>query len=247
MPITPSSLVGSFDAVTDRLTPVPPEQRRTMLDLPLTRRAHADAHATAPAFRQVETGGTAGAPAVAGTLRVAAWNLERCLYPDVAARLLRQHNVGLALLTEMDHGMLRTGQAHTIKRMAASLGQRYLYGLEFLELNPMPPPPRHQVIGDDNEFGFHGNGIISALPVAEPVVIRLDEVADWFVAPKGGQRRVGNRMAVAATVAFGTTRFVACSVHLESATDGMGRVTQMRTLLDQLDQYAGDPAGADRR
>ncbi len=59
MPITPSSLVGSFDAVTDRLTPVPPGQRRTMLDLPLTRRAHADAHATAPAFRQVESGGTA--------------------------------------------------------------------------------------------------------------------------------------------------------------------------------------------
>ncbi len=142
--------------------------------------------------------------------------------------------------------MLRTGQAHTIKQMAASLGQRYLYGLEFLELNPMPPPPGHPVIGDDNEFGFHGNGIISVLPVAEPVVIRLDEVADWFVAPKGGQRRVGNRMAVAATVAFGTTRFVACSVHLESATDGMGRVTQMRDAARRARPVCGQPAGADR-
>jgi endonuclease/exonuclease/phosphatase family metal-dependent hydrolase len=45
-------------------------------------------------------------------------------------------------------------------------------------------------------------------------------------------------MALAAVIALGTVRFVACSVHLESATDGAGRLTQMRTLLDRLDEYA---------
>lgn len=190
------------------------------------------------AFREVELGGEANGPPPARTLRVAAWNLERCRYPEAAARLLQRHGVGLALLTEMDNGMLRTGQVHTTARVAELLGHRYAYGLEFLELRPMPPPSGFPTIGDDNQSGFHGNGIVAGLPIERPALIRLDEVADWFVAPKGGQRRIGNRMAVAATVCWRTLRFVACSVHLESATDGAGRVTQMRTLLDKLDGYA---------
>ena len=233
-----SDIVGTFNTITDRLTPVPDRQRRRFLDLPLTRQGHEDAHAAISAFRQVERGGSATPAPQAGKLRVAAWNLERCLYPDVAARILRQHDVGLALLTEMDCGMLRTGQVHTIAHIAARLGQRYAYGLEFLELKPMPPPAGLAAIGDDNAIGFHGNGLITACPFDNPVVIRLDPVADWYIAPKSGQRRIGNRMALAAVIALGTVRFVACSVHLESATDGAGRLTQMRTLLDRLDEYA---------
>jgi hypothetical protein len=238
MSIVSPSIVGTFDTITDRLTPVPDQQRLRFLDLPLTQQGHAEAHAQVPAFREVERSGHAAPTLQAGKLRVAAWNLERCLYPDAAAQLLRQHNVGLALLTEMDCGMLRTGQRHTIADIAARLGQQYSYGLEFLELKPMSPPAGFASIGDDNAIGFHGNGLITACPFDNPVVIRLDPVADWYIAPKGGQRRVGNRMALAAEVTLGTVRLVACSVHLESATDGAGRLTQMRTLLDRLDEYA---------
>lgn len=240
MPAAASPLLGTFETVTTRLTPVPAAQRRAFLDLPLTPRAHADAFLQVPAFKQVETGGAAAAPPARGKLRVAAWNLERCLYPDIAARVLRAQDVGLALLTEMDCGVLRTGQAHTIQRVAEQVGQSYAYGLEFLELLPMPPPPGFPVIGDANDLGFHGNGIVAAIPWENPAVIRLDEVADWYAAPKGGQRRIGNRMAIVATVTAGDMRFVACSVHLESATDGEGRATQIRTLLDALDVYAED-------
>ena len=234
----PPLIVGTFDTITDQLTPVPDWHRRRFLELPLTQQGHADAHAQVAAFREVERGGSAVTAPQTGKLRVGAWNLERCLYPDAAARLLRQHNVGLALLTEMDCGMLRTGQVHTIADIAARLDQHYAYGLEFFELKPMPPPAGFTTIGDDNDFGFHGNGLITTRPFDHPVAIRLDSVADWYIAPKGGQRRLGNRMAVAAVVALGTVRFVACSVHLESATDGAGRLIQMRTLLDRLDEFA---------
>jgi endonuclease/exonuclease/phosphatase family metal-dependent hydrolase len=238
MPDAPPSNIGIFDTITDRLTPVADRQRRGFLDLPLTPQGHADGYAQVSAFRQVERGGKAAPAPLAGKLRVAAWNLERCLYPDQAAQHLRQHDVGLALLTEMDCGMLRTGQIHTIADIAARLGQQYAYGLEFLELKPMPPPEGFIAIGDDNASGFHGNGLITTHPFDNPVVIRLDPVTDWYIAPKSGQRRIGNRMALAAVVAVGTMRFVACSVHLESATDGAGRLIQMRTLLDRLDEYA---------
>ncbi|HEX5327505.1 MAG TPA: endonuclease/exonuclease/phosphatase [Acetobacteraceae bacterium] len=238
MPAAAPPLIGTFDTVVGCLTPVTAGQWRHFLGLPPTRSAHAEAHAAVSAFGQVEIGGSSVTAPGAGPLRVAAWNLERCLYPHVAAHMLRRHGVRLALLTEMDRGMLRTGQAHTIAAVAAALGHRYAYGLEFLELLSMPPPTGFARRGDDNDQGFHGNGIVSALPLAHPVVIRLDEVADWYVAPKGGQRRIGNRMAVAGIVTVGESRFVACSVHLESATDGPGRATQMRGLLDALDRYA---------
>lgn len=231
-------MIGTFETRVDRLSPVSAEARRRYLDLPLTRTAHTEAHASVAAFRQIELGGHEAAPVPERRLRVAAWNLQRCLYPKAAAQLLQQHGVGLALLTEMDDGMLRTGQAHTTARMAELLRCRYAYGLEFLELLATPPPAGFPRVDDDNRAGFHGNGLLTALPIERLALIRLDEVADWYIAPKGGERRVGNRMAVAASVNWGGRRFVACSVHLESATDGEGRVTQMRTLLDAIEQMA---------
>jgi endonuclease/exonuclease/phosphatase family metal-dependent hydrolase len=253
--------IGVWCEVVDRLTPVPQSMRLGFLDLPPTLEAHAAAYADVAALRQIEvrrsakghrthlspalsaTSGGEGVMAphgsAQGTVRIAAWNLERCLYPEEAARILQRNRVDLALLTEMDVGVLRTGQVHTIGRLAAELGKSYCYALEFLELVPMSPPPGFPSNGDANVEGFHGNGIIASLPFENPVVIRLDEMADWFTVPMGSQRRIGNRMAVAATISAGTSRFVACSVHLENRTDGNGRAMQFHTLLDALDAYAG--------
>lgn len=238
MPVTASGITGLFDDVVDRLTPVPPEQRRAFAEMERTRPAHARAYAEAPAFRQVEVGGAVARAAGGQTVRLAAWNLERCLYPAEAARALRLHHADVSLLTEMDVGARRTGQAHTIAEIAAGLDQGYAYGLEFLELNPTLPPPGQTAIEDADTLGFHGNGIVSALIMEEPAVIRLDEEADWFIDPPAPYRRIGNRIALAAIMDADGFRFAVCAVHLENRTDGMGRAAQMRTLLDTLDGYA---------
>ena len=141
--------------------------------------------------------------------------------------------------------MLRTGQVHTIGQVAERLGHGYCYGLEFLELNAMEPPAGHARRGDENTEGLHGNGITSSRPMLDPVVIRLDEEADWFT-PAAEQRRIGKRMALAATFEVGASAFVACTVHLENRTNGAGRARQMQTLLAALDDYAGDPSAGDR-
>jgi endonuclease/exonuclease/phosphatase family metal-dependent hydrolase len=231
-------VVDVWREVVDRLTPVPQSMRDGFLALPPTREAHTAAHADVAAFRQIEVQRTATSPP-SRAIRIAAWNLERCLYPEAAGHILQRNRVDLALLTEMDVGVLRTGQVHTIGRLAAQLGKSYCYALEFMELVPMPPPPGFPSNGEANAEGFHGNGIVASLPMESPVVIRLEETADWFTAPMGSQRRIGNRMAVAATVSAGNSRFVACSVHLENRTDGNGRARQMHTLLNALDAYAG--------
>jgi endonuclease/exonuclease/phosphatase family metal-dependent hydrolase len=230
--------VGVWREVVDRLTPVPLPVRERFLGLPQARESHAAAFADVAAFRQIELRHVASS-SPSSTIRVAAWNLERCLYPEATARVLQRNGVNLALLTEMDVGVLRTGQFHTIGVVAEQLSGSYCYGLEFLELVAMPPPPGFPAIGNASVEGFHGNGMVASLPIEDPIVIRLDELADWFAAPLGSQRRIGNRMAIAATVSVGGFRFVACSVHLENRTDGKGRAQQMHTLLEALDTYAG--------
>ena len=86
------------------------------------------------AFREVEVGGSVATAPAPGPLRVAAWNLERCLYPGAAAALLRDQGAGLVLLGEMDAGMHRTGNRHTTRELASRLGHRYAFGLEFSEV-----------------------------------------------------------------------------------------------------------------
>ena len=218
-------------AVVDRLTPAPLPDRQRIMD------------GTAPAFpalRQIECGGRVAAAHRGRTVRIGAWNLERCLYPDESARILARAGVDVALLTEMDIGMLRSGQVHTIGRLAASLGHRYAFGVEFVEGHPMPPPPGFSPNGHDNLEGFHGNALTAAVPFADPVAIPLPAVYDWSAPqPAGLIRKEGQRMGIAATFDVGGSRFVACAVHLEYRTDGAGRARQVAALLDRLEAYAG--------
>jgi endonuclease/exonuclease/phosphatase family metal-dependent hydrolase len=219
------------------LTPVPESTRTHFLSLPCTRAAHDQAFAAVPAFRQVEVR-PARASVASGRLRVAAWNLERCLYPEAAAALLRTARADLTLLSEMDVGCHRTGQRHTIAEVAACLGHAYGFGLEFLELRTMPHPLRLAGTSRGNRLGFHGNGFTIGLAFDDPIVIRLDEVADWFAFPNGSEKRIGTRIAVAVRVDLAGKAVVACSAHLENSCSPAARALQMRTLLDAIEDYA---------
>ena len=224
--------------IVPTLTPIPVGNRDAWLQAPATPQVHAAALSTLPVFGEVEVAGTVAAPPPAGPLRIAAWNVERCLFPDASAALLRREAAALTLLTEMDQGCHRTGQRHTTRLLADALDQGYAFAVEFLELAAMPAPISFAGNPPGNTLGFHGNGFVSALPFRDPVVIRLDPEADWFVAPRGGQKRIGARMAVAAIFRHQAVEFVGCSVHLESDTDFAGRDRQMAALLRALHGFA---------
>jgi endonuclease/exonuclease/phosphatase family metal-dependent hydrolase len=220
------------------LTPVPQPERDRYAAMDATPAAHAEALAAVPCFREIAQAGAMPDDHAAPLVRVAAWNIERGLYPEACADLLRRHGVDIALLSEVDDGCHRTGQRDVTAAIAGALGHASAYGVEFLELATMPQPIALADTTLGNRLGFHGNAITSAVPLRAPVVIRLDEVADWWTAPRGGQRRIGTRMGIAATFTAAATEFVACAVHLESDSDAPGRARQMATLLDALDEYA---------
>jgi endonuclease/exonuclease/phosphatase family metal-dependent hydrolase len=91
-------------------------------------------------------------------------------------------------------------------------------------------------------LGFHGNGILTDLPLADVHVIPLEEGGRWFAGREGAQHRIGGRIAVAARVEREPGPLWLVSVHLESKTDPADRAAQIDALLRGLDRLAPDAA-----
>ncbi|AUX74935.1 endonuclease/exonuclease/phosphatase family protein [Sinorhizobium fredii] len=187
------------------------------------------------AMNTIEVGGAATTPApLAFPFTVAAWNLERCLFPEESAEHLRATGARLVLLSEMDNGMARTGQRHTTAEIASALEMQYAYGVEFIELGLGSDTEREFCKDDFNDKGFHGNALLTAVPLRRPFLLRLCGERLWF-RDETDQPRLGERCAVGAVIETEAGPFVAVSTHLESATTAAYRERQMKELIDQLD------------
>ena len=84
--------------------------------------------------------------------RIAFWNAERLKYFDSSAELLGGLGADVLMLCEVDVGMARTGNRHTIAALADSLGAGYVFGAEFVELG----------LGDLREQRWHAGQTNSA-------------------------------------------------------------------------------------
>ena len=197
--------------------------------------AHDAMMAELAAMNTIEVGGNASAAGrLAFPFTVAAWNLERCLFPGESAEHLRATDAPLVLLSEMDDGMARTGQRHTTAEVAAGLGMHYAYGVEFVELGLGSDTEREFCKDDFNEKGFHGNALMASVPLRRPFFVRLWGERLWFM-DGGDQPRVGERLAIGSLVETEAGAFVAVSTHLESATTAAYRERQVKELIDTLD------------
>lgn len=225
------------------LTPVPPELRRAILDAPRTPESLRRAEELVPALREIEMANPPPAPPP-GSLRVAAWNLQQCHFPEAAAAILAGAEAGLVLASEVDIGLRRTGQRHNAGLLAERLGDLagvphgYAAGVEFFELLATGGATGSDGGGGENRLGFHANAWLTRLAARRPALIRLPSETDWFVNPRRNQRRLGGRMALAGTFRLAGGEFVAVSVHLESDAGPEGRGRQMAALLSAVDGYA---------
>lgn len=197
--------------------------------------------AAIPAMTELEVGGTAQS-AIQPTVTIAAWNVERCLFPQKSANLLARYAPQVVLLSEMDSGMARTAQANTSAEMAKGLGMAYAYGVEFHEMDLGGATERHFCKDTFNAAGWHGNAILSAIPFQRLRLIRLDDHGHWFVPGTNdqdpGQPRIGGRMAVAAVIGQGAAALCVVSTHLESNGDVAYRGAQFDLLMDAIDDFA---------
>lgn len=104
---------------------------------------------------------------------VSAWNLERCLFVEECVAHLAGSEPAVVLLSEMDNGMARTAQRHTTADLADIFGMTYAYGVEFLEMGLGSATERDFCVDTFNEKGFHGNGLMSSVPIRDAFMIRL--------------------------------------------------------------------------
>ncbi|WP_116082396.1 endonuclease [Tropicimonas sp. IMCC34011] len=216
---------------TVRELPAPTPADLALKDLPRDVATH-DAHMAGVApMNLVETGGTADAAALPFPITVGAWNLERCLFPVPSAT--KMSDCGLLLVSEMDHGMARTGQRNTTRDVAAALCMDYAYAVEFLELGLGSPIERDFCTDDSNELGFHGNGLMAKTALEAPFALRLFGERQWF--RDAEQPRLGERIAVGARVLTEEGPILAVSTHLESACGPEHRERQLRGLLEVID------------
>ncbi|MCD2185179.1 endonuclease/exonuclease/phosphatase family protein [Rhizobium sp. GN54] len=230
-------------ATVPALAGAPEDIRLQVAALPRTIAAHDGKMAELPFMNAIETGGNAAsAGPLAFPFEVAAWNLERCLFPEATAGLLRQAtSAPVVLVSEMDDGMARTGQRNTTADLAGLLGMAYAYGVEFLELGLGSATERAFCKDDFNLHGFHGNGLMAAVPLAQPFMLRLEGERLWFI-DGGDQPRLGERMAIGAVIETDAGPIVIVSVHLESATTAAYRERQVASLIDALDEaFPGVP------
>ena len=173
--------------------------------------------------------------------RILFWNAERLKFPEPSAAMIRRANPDAVILCELDLGMARTGNRHTTADLAATLDAGYVYAVEFVELDLGDERERGWFAGQRNDAGVHGAGLISARPLLDPRILRLENSGRWFDGAFG-ERRVGSRIAVMASLAVAGLPVLLVSVHYESHTDPDDRLDQTRVLLDGIDRdFPGRP------
>jgi endonuclease/exonuclease/phosphatase family metal-dependent hydrolase len=175
-------------------------------------------------------------------LRIAALNAERLKQPEAVRQLMNRAGAHVLLLSEVDVGMARSGNVHTIRELIGSSGEGYAYGVEFVELDLGDAGEMLRHAGERNACSLHGNAIISSFAFEQPHLIPLEESGRWLAGFKGAQRRIGGRIALAARMAHAPRPLWCVSLHLESKTDPADRQMQVRNLLRALERLARDEA-----
>lgn len=226
---------------TDVLPLVSSDLRREIIAAPRTVEAHRALFAKTDAMHLVQKGGDALGKMAPEPMTIAAWNVERCLFPKETAEKLEQVKASVVLLSEVDHGMARTGQRHTAEEVARHLGMEYVFGVEFFELGLGSLTERDFCKDSENARGWHGNAILSSIPLGRVALVRLDDHGHWFATDYGAdpeQPRIGGRMALLAEVETEKGPLCVVSTHLESNAGAHHRAIQFEALMDAVDLFA---------
>lgn len=172
-------------------------------------------------------------------LRIIAWNTARGRNWREGVQLISLNpalsNPDIILLGEMDLGMARSYNEHTTKEMAAALHMNYAYGVEFLELTKGETEERKKYPGE-NEWGYHGNAILSKYPLLNLRMIRFPGIEAWY---NQYQKRLGGRMALFADIRINETDVTLISTHLESTgNDKNLRQSQINIILNEVKKHS---------
>ncbi len=169
-----------------------------------------------------------------GTVRALAWNLERGTRLDGILRSLREHpqlrDKDVLLLTELDHGMARSGNRFVARELAEGLGLNYAFAPVYIPLQKGSGVEAEAE--GDNTLSLHGVALFSPHRLSNVHAVPIPNGKDkmW-----GKEKRLGRLRALIADVEHPAGTFRAVSVHLDVHCSREHRRRQMRIILEHLD------------
>ena len=175
-------------------------------------------------------------PAIAGgsDFGVVAWNLERGIRFEGILDALKNHedlkNKDLYLLTELDHGMARSGNRFVAQEFASELGMNYAFAPVYIPLQKGSGVESD--MEGENTSSIHGLGMLSRYSMSNVHAVPLPNGKDkmW-----GKEKRLGWLRALFADIEHPAGTFRAVTVHLDAHCSRAHRVMQMKIILDHLD------------
>lgn len=163
-----------------------------------------------------------------------AWNIERGSVFDGIVDALKNHeqlkNKDVLLLTELDYGMVRSGNRFVARELAQALRLNYAFAPVYIALQK-GSGVESQIDGE-NTKSIHGLAMFSKYPMKNVHAVPLPNGKDkmW-----GKEKRLGYLRALIADIEHPAGEFRAVTIHLDAHCSRAHRRKQMRIILDHLE------------
>lgn len=170
----------------------------------------------------------------ADSIKVLAWNIERGIQFEGILDALKNHDQlrdkDLLILTELDHGMARSGNRFVAQEIARELGLNYAFAPVYIPLQKGSGVESD--MSGENTVSIHGLAMFSRFPMKNVHAIPLPNGKDkmW-----GKEKRIGYLRAIVADIEHPTGDFRAVTIHLDAHCSRAHRALQIKIILDHLD------------
>lgn len=168
-----------------------------------------------------------------GPIKALAWNIERgCVFDGILEALKYDDRLAgkdVLLLTELDHGMARSGNRFVAREIARELGLNYAFAPVYIPLQKGSGVESD--VEGENTVSIHGLATFSRYPLKNVHAIPLPNGKDkmW-----GKEKRLGHLRAVVSDVEHPAGDFRTVTVHLDVHCSRAHRRRQMKIILDHL-------------
>ncbi|HET9622701.1 MAG TPA: endonuclease/exonuclease/phosphatase family protein [Kofleriaceae bacterium] len=183
-----------------------------------------------------------GARPLGRHVRAVAWNIQRGAHLDRLIAALRDHpelaRADVLLLSEVDHGMGRSGNRHVARELAAALGMGYAFAVSYVALED---DFGENAGGVASTLALAGNAILSRAPIVRAINADVPAVRDKF---GSSEKRLGRKRAAVAAIASEAGPITFAQAHLDSNADARQRCTQLAAILDEAERIAAGPSAA---
>lgn len=225
------------------------ESTEDLAESPIIEEIREDAERILNAVVMSQTGATGPLPdgpknpvatAAGSDVSALAWNIERGIVFDGIVEALNAHpdlkDKDLLLLTELDHGMARSGNRFVAKEIAEALQMNYAFAPVYVALQKGSGV--EAAMEGENTRSIHGLAMFSKWPMQNVHAVALPNGKDkmW-----GKEKRLGFLRALFADIEHPSGTFRAVTIHLDAHCSRAHRRRQIQIILDHLDTLAPLP------